>query len=168
MKSTNTNPVARNHNNTDYVYRSSRPALSITSQGGANLGNCYNASYFEVTSNRPLDMEDLHRLRDCGFLGYGQEFMAHQVIGNERVRVPARFNPGKYVVGYRGEEDEKFPKADDVKPSGVDEVPCVMVDRGTGKVIEGVAINPYSGKPYGSHESAYYVYRCESRVDSSD
>jgi hypothetical protein len=157
----------RNHNDTDFVYRNSRPSLVITSEGGASLGNCYSASYFEVTSTRPLDMEDLHRLRDCGFLGYGQEFSAYQVIGEERVRVPGRFNPGRYVVGYK-EGDDKNPEAKDVKPSGKDVVPCVMVDRYTRKVIEGQAINPYSGKPYEPIEASYYVYRCESRVDSSD
>jgi hypothetical protein len=167
MKTTNTNPLRR-HDNTDFVYRNPRPALTVENNGGANLGNCYNASYFVVTSLRPLDMEDLLRLRECGFLGYGQEFMCKQVIGDSTVRVPERFNPGKYVVGYRGEEDEKFPKSTDTKPSGTDMVPCLMVDRVTRKVIEGQAINPYSGLPYEPNEQSYYVYHCESRVDSSD
>lgn len=167
MKSTNTNPVARTHNNTDFVYRNPRPALTVTNQGGANLGNCYNASYYEVTSSRPLDMEDLDRLRDCGFLGYGQEFICRQVIGDKQVRVPGRFNPGKYVVGYQ-EGDDKNPSAQDTEPSGKDMVPCQMVDRHTREVIPGTAINPYSGLPYEPIEQAYYVYRCESRVDSSD
>ena len=155
------------NDNIDFVYRNPRPALTITNEGGAGLGNCYSASYYEVTSNRPLDMEDLHRLRDCGFLGYGQEFYAHQVIGEERVRVPSRFNPGRYVVGFK-EGDEKLPEAKDIKPSGKDVVPCQMYERGTGKHIPGVAINPYSGRPYEPTEASFYVYRCESRVDSSD
>lgn len=159
--------MKRNHNNTDFVYRNDRPSLAIVHAGGANLGRCYSASYFTVTSTRPLSMEDLNTLRDIGFLGYGQEFMAHQVIGEERVRVPQRFNPGRYCVGFK-EGDEELPSAKDVKPSGVDVVPCVMVDRATGEVIPGKAINPYSGEPYGTHDQAYYVYRCESRVDSSD
>jgi hypothetical protein len=148
----------RTHDNTDFVYRNPRPSLTVQNAGGASLGNCYNASYFEVTSLRPLDMEDLYRLRECGFLGYGQEFMCHQVIGEERVHVPAKFA----AWGKEG------PQERDVAPSGKEMVPCIMVDRVTRKVIEGEAINPYSGKPYAPHEQAFYTYRCESRVDSSD
>ncbi|SRR5579885_788987 len=159
--------VRRTADNTDFVYHNDRPALVITNEAGASLGNCYSASYFEVTSTRPLDMEDLYRLRDCGFLGFGQEFSAYQVIGEERVRVPGRFNPGRYVVGYK-EGDDKNPEAKDIKPTGKDVVPCKMRCRVTGDLLEGQAINPYSGKPYEPIETSYYVYRCESRVDSSD
>lgn len=157
----------RNHNNTDFVYRNSRPSLAIVNAGGASLGRCYSASYFDVTSTRPLSMEDFDRLRECGFLGYGQEFMAHQVIGEEKVRVPQRFNRGRYVVGFQ-EGDDKFPTVRDIKASGVDVVPCVMVDRHTGEVVPGKAINPYSGEEYGPNNQDYFVYRCESRCDSSD
>lgn len=168
MKATNTNPLARpRRDDVDFIHRSERPTLSITNKGGANLGRCYNASYFEVVSLKPLDMEDLWRLRECGFLGYGQEFSAEQIIGDQRIRVPGRFNPGKYCVGYQ-EGDDKNPTADSIKPSGTDMVPCQMYDRRTGEHIPGEAINPYSGKPYEPSEQKYYVYRCESRVDSSD
>lgn len=159
--------MKRDHNNTNFVYRNERPSLTIAPAGGANLGRCYSASYFDVTSTRPLSMEDLKLLRDIGFLGYGQEFMAHQVIGEEKVQVPQRFNPGRYTVDFK-EGDEQLPSAKDVKPSGIDVVPCVMVDRATGAVIPGEAINPYSGKPYAPNKQPYFTYRCESRVDSSD
>ena len=152
----------------DFVYRNARPLLTIESKGGASLGNCYSASYYEVTSLHPLSMEDLHRLRESGFLGYGQEFRCVQIIDKDtRVAVPARFNVGKYVVGYR-EGDDKLPKSSDVTPSGKDSVPCTMMDRHSRAVIEGQAINPYSGLPYQPTEMAYYTYACESRVDSSD
>lgn len=152
----------------DFVYRNPRPLLTIESKGGASLGNCYSASYYEVTSQHPLSMEDLRRLRESGFLGYGQEFSCVQVIEKDtRVRVPERFNVGKYVVGYK-EGDDKFPKSSEVTPSGKDRVPCTMMDRHTRAVIEGEAINPYSGLPYQPTEMSYYVYACESRVDSSD
>ena len=156
------------NDNIDFVYRNPRPLLTIESKGGASLGNCYSASYYEVTSLHPLSMEDLHRLRESGFLGYGQEFRCVQIIDKDtRVAVPARFNVGKYVSGYKP-EDEQYPKRDSVKPSGQDDVPCQMYDRYTRQHIPGEAINPYSGKPYGSTKSSYYVYACESRVDSSD
>lgn len=148
----------RNHNNTDYVYRNDRPALTIVNAGGASLGRCYSASYYDVTSTRPLSMEHLIALRDIGFLGCGQEFMAHQVVNEERIAVPFKF----------AEWGEEGPQARDVPASGVDKVPCIMVDRRTREVVPGKAINPYSGEEYGPNEQSYYVYRCESRVDSSD
>lgn len=157
------------NDNIDFVYRNPRPLLTINNKGGASLGNCYSASYYEVTSLHPLSMEDLHRLRESGFLGYGQEFRCVQLLdnGDTRVAVPARFNVGRYVVGYK-EGDDKLPKSTDTKPSGTDLVPCQMYDRYTYKHIEGVAINPYSNVPYAPNEQTYYVYACESRVDSSD
>ena len=169
MKTTNTDPLARPHpDDVDNVWSNDRPQLTVTNKGGRNLGRCYNASFYEVTSNRPLSMEDLYRIRECGFLGYGQEFICSQVIGDTEARVPERFNPGKYVVGYRGDEDEKFPKSDTVKPSGMDKVPARMFHRRTGELIPGEARNRYTGEALEPMEMPYYVYRCESRVDSSD
>ena len=67
MKATNTNPcVRRPSHNVDFVYKNPRPQLVIESNGGVQLGNCYSASYFTVTSLRPLDMEALLRLRAMG------------------------------------------------------------------------------------------------------
>lgn len=117
-----------------HVWKSPRPKLVIESRGGANLGRCYNAQYFEVTSTTALCREDLYKLREMGFLGYGQEFR---------------------VSGPFSDEDHE--------PTGVDVVQCVNTETG-----ETPAVNPYSGKPYPDHEFPYYVYRCESRVDSSD
>jgi len=47
------------------------------------------------------------------------------------------------------------------------EAPCVEYDA-SGKALPGPAINPYSGLPYEPSKYTYYVYDCESRVDSSD
>lgn len=100
------------------------PALRITCTGGRNLGRCYNATFFEVVSTRPLLGEDaregqekvnkLVELRRLGFLGYGQEFSAGgaEVKPEDEFYDPEEFQTSKH-----------------------------------GKV---------------------YVYRCESRVDSSD
>lgn len=118
------------------VWRQDRPKLVIESKGGANLGRCYNAQYFEVTSTTALCREDLYKLREMGFLGYGQEF---------HVTGPFSSEPGV------------------PEPTGVDVVQCVDTETG-----EAPAVNPYSGKPYPDHEFPYYVYKCESRVDSSD
>ncbi len=51
------------------------PQLVVEITGGANLGRCYNATYFKIKSlNRPLSDDDVRALRDMGWLGYGQEF----------------------------------------------------------------------------------------------
>ena len=52
-------------------------------------------------------------------------------------------------------------------PAGFDEIVCVELDE-AGNALPGPAINPYSGEPYGPVKQEFYVYECESRVDSSD
>jgi len=42
------------------------------------------------------------------------------------------------------------------------------VDEFTGAPREGVAMNPYSGKPYEPHNFYNYVYECVTRCDSGD
>lgn len=136
----------------DYAYRNSRPILVVNNKGGATLGNCYNASYFEVVSQHPLSMDDLRKLRDAGFLGYGQEFYAKQVIDGKKVSVPVTLD---------------WQTRRDIERSGEDIVPCGMFDH-AGKQVEGIATDPYSGKAYEPIAMPYYVYACESRVDSGD
>lgn len=51
-----------------------RPQLTIEVTGGRNLGRCYNATYYRVTSLSKLTRERIDALRKAGFLGYGQEF----------------------------------------------------------------------------------------------
>lgn len=141
-------------NGKSYVYRNPRPQLSIELAGGANLGRCYSATYYRVTSTRPLDAKTIRSLRDAGFLGYGQEFMFHQRLpdGN-KARVP-------------DELDWRTTK--DVAPSGTEMIPCVEVDDRTGEPTGNPPVNPYSGKLYEPMEQSYFIYDCESRVDSSD
>jgi len=158
--STNTNPIARPRprNDVDFLYLNPRPALSIVNKGGRQLGNCYNASYYEVASLKPLSLKQLWLLRDIGYLGYGQEFKACQVINGMETPVPEEF----------ADYGKPGPKTTDTKPSGLDKIECQMFNRFTQEPIPGAAINPYSGLPYEPIETPYYVYRCESRVDSSD
>jgi hypothetical protein len=139
---------------TSRVYLSDRPLLTVDTKGGKQLGNCYYATYYEVTSTRPLDREQLQALRDSGFLGSGQEF---------------------YIRGLKNPEgglDMTIPEKADWKykptPTGCDTVPCSEVDDATGKVLKCPSINPYSGKEDGPTQIPYYVYEIESRVDSSD
>jgi len=117
-----------------YVYHRERPRLVIESKGGANLGRCYNAQYFEVTSTKVLCRDDLNTFFDMGLLGFGQEFTVEGPLSDE-----------------------------DHEPTGMDLVRCVNTETG-----ESPALNPYSGEPYPDREFPYYVYSCESRVDSSD
>jgi hypothetical protein len=50
------------------------PVFEIYNRGGANLGRCYNAQYFEIRSSTELSKEQLDKLRNSGLLSYGQEF----------------------------------------------------------------------------------------------
>ena len=122
----------------DFVYPLPRPDLTVESTGGAKLGNCFHASYFKITSRHRMTSDTIHALRKAGFLGFGQGF---------------------YL---RSQHDGKE------APTLSVESPCVEKDRHTGKVISENAINPYSGKPYGSTTYKYYVYECEDQCDSGD
>lgn len=138
----------RTHNDTDFAWRNPRSALVIESTGDGQLGNCYSSMTYKVTSRQPLTKDKLVALRELGFLGYGQEFFCYLLTPSLR----------QLTIAESGTQD----------PSGHDIVPCSMIDRGNGKIIPGPAINPYSGLPYPDHQDPYYIYICESRVDSSD
>lgn len=142
-------------NGKSYVYRNPRPNLTIEPAGGASLGRCYSATYFRVTSLHPLSMKNLGALREAGFLGYGQEFSARQVIDEKgsRCQVP-------------NELDWRTSK--DVQATGVEDVPCVEVDDHTGKPTGNPPVNPYSGELYKPSSTPYFTYECEDRCDSSD
>jgi hypothetical protein len=79
-----------------YTYENPRPNLTVESVGGANLGRCYNAYTYRVTSFRELKREDIKSLRDSGWLGYGQEY---RLVTQEPI-VDTYFPKG---VNYRGE-----------------------------------------------------------------
>jgi len=137
---------------TKRVYLNSRPSLTVENTGGRNLGRCYNASYYKVTSLHPLSQEALNRLREAGFLGYGQEFTCLYVQPDgKKVRPP-----------------EKVDWRTKVEATGADDVPCSEVHEDTNEVIRTPSINPYSGKEDVPTKIPYYVYECEDRVDSSD
>lgn len=68
------------------VYLSKRPHLTIELKGGVQLGNCYEASYWRVTSRLRLTLDTLRQLHTAGVLGYGQEFYVRsQCNGSEPV-----------------------------------------------------------------------------------
>lgn len=142
------------NNGTKRVYRNPRPQLTIQVTGGAHLGRCYEATYYKVTSKRPLSKKDLRNLRDGGFVGYGQEFMCwYQNSEGNREQVP---------------EELDWRTSKDLVPTCHDVVPCVDVDEVTGEVTKNPSVNPYSGKEDQPINDPYYVYECESRVDSGD
>jgi len=58
----------------EYVYKRTRPRLTVESTGGKNLGNCYGVSFYLVTSTYPLTEDNLKSLFATGAIGYGQEF----------------------------------------------------------------------------------------------
>lgn len=114
----------------NFYYKNPRPALVIESMGGANLGRCYNSMSYRVTSVEKINRDNLIKLRDAGFLGYGQEFTVHsQCDGKE-------------------------------EPGGYDMIDCHTYNS--------------QGHDLGKDESrqpikvSYFIYNCESRVDSSD
>lgn len=57
-----------------YLYRRKRPSLVIEITGGRQLGNCYAATYYRVTSCVRLRPDQLEALNRAGLLGIGQEF----------------------------------------------------------------------------------------------
>jgi hypothetical protein len=59
--------------------------LKIEALPSRNLGRCYNAYPFRVTSSRTLSGNALRALREVvGVFGYGQEFSYHQVDSEGR------------------------------------------------------------------------------------
>ena len=55
-------------------YRNERPSLAIRFISERNLGRCYNAYTYEITSLRRLSREKIMGLKELGFVGSGQEF----------------------------------------------------------------------------------------------
>jgi len=128
-------------------YLSPKNKLTIEGRGGRNLGRCYNASYFKVTSLHPLDMEDLTSLRNAGMFMSGQEFICRYVTHDgKKAPVPAKLD---------------WMTVKDVVPTGSDEVGLTLVKEDTWEII-----GPSKNKMTTS--IPYYVYDIECRVDSSD
>jgi hypothetical protein len=139
----------------DVIWSNDRAALTIQNGSGRQLGNCYSASDYIVTTTQPLDQEQIAALRDAGFLGYGQEFYIRgQQIEGKLVPVPAKLT---------------WETRRDVKPSGIDKVPPRVYDRQTGEQLNEQPVNQYTGNPItNEHPYPFFVYVVESRVDSSD
>lgn len=55
-------------------YKNERPDIAIRFVSERNLGRCYNAYTYKITSLRRLSKEQILGLRELGFLGSGQEF----------------------------------------------------------------------------------------------
>lgn len=136
-----------------YIYKNNRPQLTVSNSGGGQLGNCYSSSTYMVTSLHALSESDLRSLRDIGCMVYGQEFYVKQVDE------AGKLLPVSVSLDWHGRSK--------VAPSGHDVVECVEVNY-KGEVIACPGINPYSKEPYKPMRIPYYVYQCESRVDSSD
>jgi hypothetical protein len=124
--------------NVDFSYPFPRPSLTIENTGGKQLGRCYSASYHKVTSRFRLSKESLDTLFRAGVIGSGQGFYIRSQCDGTE------------------------------KAAMMVDAPCVMRDRRTGETIPGVAINPYSGKPYAPIQYEYFVYECETTCDSGD
>ena len=135
-----------------FVYRRVRPILTVEDTGGSQLGNCYHACYYKVTSLFSICKKTLWQLKDAHFISDGQEFYCKFVKANgDRVPVP---------------EDMDWRQK--IEPTGIDIVLCLEIDEKTGDVLNTNPINKYTGKPYGTTEIGYYVYEVETRVDSGD
>lgn len=65
-----------------------RPILCIEPAGGSELGRCYNAHHYRVTSNSELKPEKFKALREAGVLGYGQEYTVSAVEKRMLTYVP--------------------------------------------------------------------------------
>ena len=55
-------------------YNNERPSIAIRFVSERNLGRCYNAYTYKITSLRRLSREQIVGLRELGLLGSGQEF----------------------------------------------------------------------------------------------
>lgn len=64
----------------EYIYKSSRPRMTVESTGGKKLGHCYTASFFTVTTTYPLSDHEITGLFQSGAVGYGQ---IHQLVSTE-------------------------------------------------------------------------------------
>jgi hypothetical protein len=94
------------------VYKKERSNMEIKFVRSVNIGRCYNAFYYEITSTRKLTCEQIHGLRKLGFLGYGQEFNVNsQCDGKEE---PAGYDTvqclenGEVVMTYKPLKEPYF------------------------------------------------------------
>jgi hypothetical protein len=79
----------------DYIYKNPRPRLLVESTGGKKLGNCYDVSFFTVTSTFELNETSFAALFNTGAIGYGQE---------SRIKSEAKFQDLVPCMGIEGDE----------------------------------------------------------------
>jgi len=128
------------------IYKNPRPTLTIEHSGSRSLGRCYSETTYRVTSTSALSPETIAVFQKARLVGIGQESLSFQVLADG----------SKVAIGKQHE------------PTGYDVVEGTEVDEHTGKPTGRPAVNPYTGKPYGSHSYSYYVYDCVTRCDSGD
>lgn len=66
------------HTITAVIWKHVRPELTITYLRGTSH-NCYHESWYEVISQRSLDVDDFKRLDQCGLLGMGQAYSIEKI-----------------------------------------------------------------------------------------
>lgn len=57
----------------------SRPSCEIRMTGGRQLGRCYYATFYRITSDTRLTTRAIEKIRESGLLGFGQEFYCNYV-----------------------------------------------------------------------------------------
>jgi hypothetical protein len=139
----------------DVTWSNDRPTLTVEHGSSRQLGNCYRAHTYVVTTTRVLDCEEIKALRNAGVLGCGQQFYIEgQQIDGKLVPVPAKLD---------------WESRRDVRPSGIDKIAPRVRCRQTGAWLNEQPVNAYTGKPItDEHDAPFYVYVVEDRVDSGD
>ena len=107
------------------VYKRGRPDITVECTGGKNLGNCYNATFYKVTSVKQLSKEQIEGLRDLGLLGSGQEFFIRSKC--DGVEEPAGFDTIPCVDEETGEQAYN-PYSEDRAPYPAQEEPYYEYD----------------------------------------
>lgn len=133
------------------VYIPTRPALTVESVGGTQLGQCFHEHVWKVTSRNPLGSKQLHSLVSAGFIPAGQSvYTKHVKSDGTRDNVPAEMS---------------WREAQEVKPTFHNTVKCTEIDERTGNVVNYPVVK--CGKEL-STDYGYFVYEVITRIDSGD
>lgn len=136
---------------THVYYRNPRPLLTIESLGGRQLGRCYHSYSYRVTSTSPLAAPFFAALRESGTVSNGQGFgYVQELPDGKTAPVPAEIKWNTRP-----------------EPSGHDVVEGVEEDEYTGKPT-GRPPRAWNGEPCKPTQMAYWTYRIDVAVDSSD
>jgi hypothetical protein len=66
----------------------SENGVDVVPNGGAHIGRCYEAMYYEIRCSEELPKDFISFLRKVGLLGYGQEFWTQK----------APMRDGKFII----------------------------------------------------------------------